>query len=135
MELHVVGDRIVFCKWRINCEVPDPAASEDLDGETPWERFEKRLGGYRIEAYGLLSDTDEELEKIEAGLTGLSISYTVEDISPTAEQMARADEMQGKVGSRTQALHYILNNVAPERIARDKEIEELKARVESLIKR
>ncbi|MBS7248407.1 MAG: hypothetical protein QXZ14_11065 [Candidatus Jordarchaeales archaeon] len=114
VELHVVGDRIVFHKYRVECTVPQPP-TEHLKPrelrETLWWKFMERLGRYRIENYGILCDDESELADIEAGLKELGIAYTVRDISPTPEQIAKAKEIDGKIGSRTQALNYILKKV------------------------
>lgn len=137
IELHLVGDRIVFHKYRVDFEVPKPPERlepREVRG-TLWWRFMDKLRMYRVEPYGILCDSDAELEDITSKLKELGLSYKVTDISPTPEQLARAQEIEGKVGSRTEALNYILYNQLPERLRIEKEIEDLKRRVENLEKR
>ena len=124
MELHVVGNEIVFCKYQVSCAIPDD--------EIALEEFRQRLGHYRTESYGLLADDDTELADIKKGLDELKIHYTVDDISPSAEQITKANEITGKIGSRTTAMEYILNGVLPEKLAKEKEREDLKSRVMEL---
>ena len=132
MELHVVGNKIVFCKWRIDCVIPP--RPEPIERETLWHKFHTRLGQHRIEDYGLLADDDTELVDIEAGLTELGIPYSVNDISPTATELSKAAEIDEKVGSRTEALNYIVSGLVPKEIAQQKEIADLKERVGKLEK-
>lgn len=133
MELHVVGNEIRFCKYSINCVVPQ--LPDELTGDTLYEKFRRRFKRYRIEPYGVLVDNDEGLTDVKAGLEELDISYEVEDISPTSEQIAKAGKISGKVGSRTEAMDYITKDIVPERIAKGQELDDLKARLEKVEKK
>jgi len=138
VSIHMVGDRVVFYKYKIECQTPRPP--ETLPGgaaleETEWGRFRRRLGRYRIEPDGLYADNDEELADIEAGLRELGYAYTVVDIRPTAEQEARAREIEGRTGSPREVLDYVLEGKVPGRAAKEREPDDLRARVEALEKR
>ncbi|MBW2561640.1 MAG: hypothetical protein JRE40_12410 [Deltaproteobacteria bacterium] len=138
ISIHMVGDRVVFYKYKIECQTPRPPETlpegTTLE-ETDWGKFHSRLGRYRIEPDGLYADSDAELADIEAGLKELGYAYTVSDIRPTAEQEAKAREIEGWTGSPKEALDYILNNIVPERLAKERELEDLKTRVEALEKK
>lgn len=116
IELYVVGNKIKFHKYLIECNVTE-------------EIFDK-LRKYRIESYGILCDNDDELREIEKVLNEHRIEYKVKNIEPTPEQLAKAMEIDGKVGSRTEALNYILGNEKTVDI--NIEIEKLKDEIESL---
>jgi hypothetical protein len=107
MELSVVDGKVVFVKWKIACSIPEPPA--ELTGETLYEKFVNRLGRYRIERgmSAILADSDAEKTDIEAGLKELGIAFTTDDISPTAEQIAKAKEIEGEITTRTEAIDYI----------------------------
>ncbi len=135
ISLHMIGDRVVFYPYKIDCKVPE------LPGELPegvmiestdWEKFNARLGRYRVEPDGLYADSTEELADIEAGLKELGIIYTVTDIRPTPKQIAKAKKVEGKTGSPKEVLDYILSGIVPERLAQQGEIADLKTRVEKL---
>ena len=113
-ELYVVGNKIVFHKYRVNCSIPipqitshEPVNPEELRKSAYWS-LRRRLRKCRIESYGILCDDEEELKEIEAILKEFGIPYTIEDISPTPEQLTRAKEIDGRVGSRSEALKYIM---------------------------
>ncbi len=129
VSLHMVGDKIVFYSYKVKVAVPQPPTTlppEIRIEETDWGKFHRRLGRYRIEPDGLYADNDQELADIKAGLEELGYAYTVEDISPTAEQIAKAKEIEGKTGSPKEALDYILNGIIPERVAKERDIAQLK---------
>jgi len=110
-ELYVAGNRIVFHKYRVNCKVPElprePMKPRELM-ETLYWKFRLKLAKYRVEPYGILCDDEQQLAEVEATLKELGIPYTVDDISPTPEQLAKAKEIDGKVGNRSEALKYIM---------------------------
>ncbi|MBA7518278.1 hypothetical protein ES705_10347 [subsurface metagenome] len=138
ISLHMVGDRVVFYSHKIECQTPQPPETppEDITlQETNWGKFNTRLGMYRIEPDGLYADNDTELADIEVGLKELAYTYTVIDIRPTQEQVAKAKDIEGKTGSPRAVLDYILNGVVPERVAKEREIDDLKARVGKLEKK
>lgn len=135
ISLHMVGDKPVFYSYKISCATPQPPTElpEDITPEeTDWGKFNTRLGRYRIEPDGLYADNADELADIEAGLTELGITYAVTNISPTAEQVAKAKEIESKTGSPREVLDYILSGVVPERVIKEQEIDDLKARVGKL---
>ena len=118
VSIHMVGDKVVFYSYKINCEVPK-APTELPEGitleETEWGKFDLRLGRYRVESDGIYADNEIELNDIKAGLEELGIPYTVTDIRPVAEQVARAREVEGLTGSPREALDYIERGVLPKR--------------------
>lgn len=134
----MIGGRIVFYPYKIDCKVPQ--LPEELPegvmfDETDWGKFHNRLGRYRVEPDGLYADNAEELADIEAGLRELGYSYTVIDISSTPEQIAKAKEIEGKTGSPREVLDYILHDIVPERLAKERELSDLKVRLEELEKK
>lgn len=133
ISLHMVGDRVVFYSHKIECQTPRPpeTLSEGVTlQETNWGKFNTRLGMYRIEPDGLYADNEQELADIEVGLKQLAYTYTVIDIRPTQEQVAKAKDIEGKTGSPREVLDYILNGMVPERVVKEQVIDDLKARVE-----
>lgn len=125
IELYVVGNRIVFHKYLIECNLSDEIREKVM------EKAIEKLGKYRIENYGILCDDDNELNTLSEILKEFGISYTVKDISPPPEVLAKAMEIDGKVGSRTQALNYILKGEVPPSLRLEmleKEVKELKKR-------
>ncbi|MEM2164005.1 MAG: hypothetical protein QXR62_06270 [Candidatus Bathyarchaeia archaeon] len=111
IELYVVGNRIVFHKYRVNCKVPEPPREPMKPHElreTLYWKFRQKLAKYRVEPYGILCDDEQQLAEVEAILKELGIPYTVDDISPTPELLAKAREIDGKVGNRSEALKYIM---------------------------
>lgn len=135
ISLHMVGDTPVFYSHKIECktpQLPETLPDEVILEETDWGKFDSRLGRYRVEPDGLYADNAEELADIKAGFKELGYSYTVIDITPTAKQVTKAKEIEGKTGSPREVLDYILSGVVPERVAKEKELGGLKARVEKL---
>ena len=133
ISLHMVGDKVVFYSHKIECQTPSPP--EELTGDTPYEKFHDRLGMHRVEPDGLYADNGSEPANIEAGLTELGCTYTVTDIRPTQEQIDKAKEIEGKTGSPRVVLDYILSGIVPEKMAKEREIDDLKARVGKLEKK
>ena len=153
VEIHMIGDRVVFYAYRIDCAVPEapPPPARELkekteEGEelvpaapsleeTDWGKFHDRFARYRIESYGLYAENDEELNDIKAGLEEFGIAYTVTDIRPTDEQAARAEEVEGWTGSLKEALNYIVDGVLPKRMAEEKRLKDLEQKVKALEKK
>lgn len=127
IEIYFVGDKIFFNKYRVNCEIPRPPTrplSPRELRETLWWKFIMRLGRYRIEDNCILCDNEEELNDIESALKELGIPYTITNIAPTPEQIARAKEIDGRIVDRNEALNYILKGIMPPRLQREKETQQ-----------
>lgn len=135
ISIHMVDDRVVFYTYKVECQPPSPPENVLESAEdTGWEEFQKRFSRYRIESDGLYADNASELAAIESGLRKLAYEYEVLDISPTSEQIARAEEIAGYSGSPQEVMEYLLSDIVPEQLAYKNEINALRDRIESLEK-
>jgi hypothetical protein len=95
MDLYVKDKIIHFFKWKVSGF-----------GELTLEQRDNFTGYFSGDDY-FVAETDDMKNEITAKLDVLSKTYTVEDISPTAGQLAKKATLDGKVSTRTEALELI----------------------------
>lgn len=100
----------------------------------------EKLLQYQIEKNGIVVYPEDDLQKLEAVLQDLGLSYTIEQLSHDPAHVAKTQGI--KYASRSEAIEHILNDKEPEGMIisnlkkklaeKEAEVSNLKAEMEKL---
>ena len=112
--IRVEDGRIKFSTHRISVDIQPP---EDLAGEKQlkappdekWTKFMESFGKYQFEPAEktLIAYSNSEKEEIISKLKKLDFRFSVEETSFPPDLKRRAEELSGKVTTRTEAMKKI----------------------------